>query len=119
MIGYRRDESFFCNAPLDSARNTFLTKQTVESRKRFNRKNVGFQFVFLLVCMLLMNIRLACADDWVGFQLAENEHIMSYQDSGDILCSSLNQEGQLTSIKKASFDRKFVSYCGRREPKIG
>ena len=68
MIGYRRDESFFCNAPLDSARNTFLTKQTVESRKRFNRKNVGFQFVFLLVCMLLMNIRLACADDWVGFQ---------------------------------------------------
>ena len=118
MIGYRRDESFFCNAPLDSARNTFLTKQTVESRKRFNRKNVGFQFVFLLVCMLLMNIRLACADDWVGFQLAENEHFMSYQDSGDILCSSLNQEGQLTSIKKLNYGGKVQWTHNFNEPYV-
>lgn len=68
------------------------------------RKNLLFQGVVLMACAWLLGGSWACAEDWVGFQLAQNEHVMAYQANGDILCSVLNQEGQLAAIQKRSHD---------------
>lgn len=78
-------------------------KKTARQTNR-RRKNLLFHGVVLMACAWLLSGSWACAEDWVGFQLAQNEHVMSYQANGDILCSVLNQEGQLAAIQKRSHD---------------
>lgn len=104
MIEYPGYDRFLCGTFLSFAGNQSLTKQKMELLTNLHRKNIVFQVVVLMVCTWLMGSQWACAEDWMGFQLAENEHVMSYQANGDILCSALNQEGQLTAIKKLNHD---------------
>lgn len=100
MIRCYRYKHSPCRALLNFTGNQPLTKQKAQPTTGPRRKKDVFRRIFLMVCAWFMIGRLAYADDWVGFPLAENEHIMSYQENGDVLCSSLNHEGQLTAIKK-------------------